>query len=406
MSKKLVAVLFIFFALIAACGGSKSSSLTTTPFPRETPTVFLTPTLFPGTLSPTSETIYPTHPPDTRTGILQIDQVIADFLSGDADAQWGLLNFIKLGCTHLAGYREAPPCREGEEEGALVEVFPFLGTVGSHSQEDELGDWDGIEMRGLYAVFTPSENMFRDIHYPIGEYVVAFIGSTGRDVQMMHVDADGRVVRIDWQWVDTNSGFSIEYSADEIVLGLPDSYSSDVRITETPVYDGILYHDSKIRTGIEDVDMVIEIILSGDIEQVMKIIQFSDIPCIHGISDEISYGYPPVCYKGEENGEIVQALPVVIGPATFIREDQMYIWKEKLEALDGIYSVYIVSGQVYSEKYYPIGDYVIAFAEGYELFLFYIEDGKIVRLDTILAYENSYFEFDPMVSEIILAPLE
>lgn len=187
-----------------------------------TPAIFLTPTLFPGTISPTSEFSYPTHPAETRTGILQIDQVIDVFLLGDAADQWELLTFIEVGCTYVDGYREPPPCREGEEEGTLVEVFPFLGTVGSHSRRDELEDWGGIEVIGLYAVFTPSENVFTDEYYPVGEYVVAFMGSSGRDVQIVHVNAEGQIVRIDWQWVDTNTGFSIEYSANEVILGLPD----------------------------------------------------------------------------------------------------------------------------------------------------------------------------------------
>lgn len=103
---------------------------------------------------PTSTQNY--HPPETRVGIGEVDKVINAVASGDPQLLRSLVKFTTAKCTLLDGLGGPPKCRAGEAEGAPVEVLPFLGAEGSFIRKDEIENWQGIEVSGLYAIYRVS----------------------------------------------------------------------------------------------------------------------------------------------------------------------------------------------------------------------------------------------------------
>lgn len=214
MIKTRIYLIVILLVLGAGCG-------VTTPAdpPTPTATVFLTPTMFPGTLSPTPN--FPVHPPDTWTGIPEIDLVVGVYLSDNLSSQKKLFNYRFTPCTHEDGLGGPPKCRPEESEGKPVEVISFYGPEGHHMRMDEADDWTGINAVGLYAVFTPSENIFVSEDYPIGIYAIAFVLAGDQGFSILHVE-DGRVVRFDWILGVLGQRLDVGFYADEIILAPPD----------------------------------------------------------------------------------------------------------------------------------------------------------------------------------------
>jgi hypothetical protein len=110
------------------------------------------------------------HFASVRTGIDDIDQVIDLVLGVDDNAIRNALVFSLIECTHEDGLGGPPKCREGEEEGAEVEVLPILGPEGHFFRQDEIEDWRGIGVVGLYAAYEVSTRAFSDENYPAGEF--------------------------------------------------------------------------------------------------------------------------------------------------------------------------------------------------------------------------------------------
>ena len=70
------------------------------------------------------------HPLSTRTGIADIDAVLAAVESGDPQQLRDLIRFTTVACTKADGLGGPPKCQSDEAEGMLVEVLPFLGPEG------------------------------------------------------------------------------------------------------------------------------------------------------------------------------------------------------------------------------------------------------------------------------------
>jgi hypothetical protein len=155
------------------------------------------------------------HDPNTRTGVEEIDRII-DLVLGvdDNDIKDGL-QFTLTRCTHADGLGGPPKCRGGEFEGTQVEVLPFLGSEGSFYRKDEIDDWRGIGVVGLYAVYEVSDEAFSDKNYPAGEFAVMFMESDHQFL-VLHIDHGG-VVRIDYV-LGTDPEEKIVREAGEIIL--------------------------------------------------------------------------------------------------------------------------------------------------------------------------------------------
>ncbi len=159
------------------------------------------------------------HDPETRTGIGDVDRIIDVVLGGSADRIREVLVFTATGCTHADGLGGPPKCREGESEGALVEVLPFLGPEGHFLRRDELDEWPGIEVAGLYAVYRVSKDAYSNENYPAGQFAIVFIDARGLPGVALQVDRGG-IVRIDHLFGDSLETV-LERDAEEVILPPP-----------------------------------------------------------------------------------------------------------------------------------------------------------------------------------------
>lgn len=155
------------------------------------------------------------------TGIVEVDQVISMVLAGDMNEVRRRIKFTTLGCTQQMGLGGPPGCREGESEGALVQVLPFLGPEGHFLRRDELNEWQGIDAAGLYAVYRVSDEAFSDKNYPAGEYGIVFRTNSPEFIVTLQVD-NGSILRIDTLF-GTPPEINFERVAQEIILP-PDLY--------------------------------------------------------------------------------------------------------------------------------------------------------------------------------------
>lgn len=136
------------------------------------------------------------YPLDTRTGLTDIDPVLAAVASGDPEELRGLIQYTNAPCTWKDGLGGPPKCREGEAEGTVLEVLPYLGSEGTFIRKSEIANWPGIDAAALYAVLGVGEKARREEYYLPGEYVALFLQNDNRDGVALHI-TDGRVVRVD-----------------------------------------------------------------------------------------------------------------------------------------------------------------------------------------------------------------
>jgi len=137
------------------------------------------------------------HSLDTRTGIKEIDIVLAAVESADPQNLRDLFDYSTLQCMTVNALGGPPPCREGEAEGTLVEVLPTLGPEGSYIYKDEIRNWPGLDVSHLYAIYQVSESAYSDENYPKGDYGVILIGKENSPNIVLQIK-DGGIVRMDF----------------------------------------------------------------------------------------------------------------------------------------------------------------------------------------------------------------
>jgi hypothetical protein len=160
------------------------------------------------------------HYADIRTGLDEVDQNIDMVLAGDINEFRQRIKFTTSGCTHEMALGGPPKCREGESEGALVEALPFLGPEGYFLRRDELNEWQGIDVAGLYAVYRVSDEAYSHKDYPAGEYGIVFRTKSPNFIVTLQVE-NGSILRIDSLFVGTPPEINFGRDAEEIILPPP-----------------------------------------------------------------------------------------------------------------------------------------------------------------------------------------
>ena len=201
-SQSICVLMFLF--LVGACTPAAMATST-----QEVPTV---------QSQPTPAEKY--HSLDTRTGIAEIDNVLAAVESGNPQSLRDLFHYNRVACMTVNALGGPPPCREGEAEGTMVEVLPFLASEGSYFHKDEINNWLGLEVDGIYAVYQVSENAYSDEYYPKGDYGVILIGKKGIDENVVLHIKDWGIVRLDYIFDLSPDilGGVLERSAAEVIL--------------------------------------------------------------------------------------------------------------------------------------------------------------------------------------------
>lgn len=155
----------------------------------------------PATPSPTQQPVAPEgdYPLDTRTGIPDVDRVLAAVASGDPEQLRSVVVFTSAPCTNAEGLGGPPKCREGEEEGTVVNVLPMLSSEGHFIRKDEIDTWQGIDVVALYAVYRVSDDALKEDFFPAGEYMAFFVPPEGEPGVALRI-AEGGIVRVDSQF--------------------------------------------------------------------------------------------------------------------------------------------------------------------------------------------------------------
>lgn len=150
------------------------------------------------TLEPTLATLQlAVHPPEKRTGIEELDLIIDTVLAHDFERLKTMTSYLTIGCTHADGLGGPPKCTDGEAEGTVVEVVPFLGPEGHHQRRQQYERWQGPDVLGLLAVYRVSSNVYSDGPYPTGDYALVFL-EVERMIPVTLQITDGRIIRLDY----------------------------------------------------------------------------------------------------------------------------------------------------------------------------------------------------------------
>ena len=136
--------------------------------------------------------------PEGRTGIAELDAIIAAVLEGGAAELASLVDYTESKCTLAEGLGGPPKCLPGEQEGTVVEVLPFLGPEGSFIRKADISTWQGIDVSDLHAVYEVSDAAYSDPDYPAGEYALVFTGGASGYGSVTLQVTGGRIVRIDY----------------------------------------------------------------------------------------------------------------------------------------------------------------------------------------------------------------
>jgi hypothetical protein len=145
--------------------------------------------------SPTSAEKY--HSLDTLTTMEEIDTILAAVNSNDKQKLTDLFSYTTIACkTVVNGLGGPPACREGEAEGTLVEVLPVLSSEGTYLHQDEISNWPGLDVAGLYAVYQVSESAYSEENFPKGDYAMILVGKENQPGIVLHI-TDAGIVRID-----------------------------------------------------------------------------------------------------------------------------------------------------------------------------------------------------------------
>jgi len=158
-------------------------------------------------------------PLTTRTGIPAIDNVLAAIESDDPQELSAQIRYTVAPCTTVDGLGGPPKCRDGEPEGTMLEVLPFLGSEGSFIRKSEIGTWNGIGGYSLYAIYRVSENAPVEEYYPSGDYAVLLVSSDGNTALSLRLGNDG-IVRVDELFDGSPATLDaiLERDASEVIL--------------------------------------------------------------------------------------------------------------------------------------------------------------------------------------------
>ena len=158
-----------------------------------------------------------------------------------------------------------------------------------------------------------------------------------------------------------------------------------------------------MRTGIKDIDHVIDVIMDNDIEARLELVQFTTTSC----TTTDGLGGPPNCEPDKADGTIIEAFPVSNGEGHFVAPDKI---QEVFDfTVRGLFAVYVVSEDAYHTDYWPAGEYGIIFTSedggSPHAITVLVEDGLILRLEFIPGWPSFDLAWGKR-DEFILAPIQ
>ena len=167
-----------------------------------------------------------------------------------------------------------------------------------------------------------------------------------------------------------------------IITGTPYELSDQVTkstVTPTPSASIDIEYPPDMRTGINEIDPVIDVMMGKDIDARLELVQFTTTAC----TTTDGLGGSPRCEPGEADKTIVDSFPISNGEGHFVRSDKM---QEVFDfTVRGLFAVYVVPEDAYHTDYWPAGEYGLIFTsedgDYPHVITVLIEDGLIVRLE-------------------------
>lgn len=180
--------------------------------------------------------------------------------------------------------------------------------------------------------------------------------------------------------------------------------------TETPTVTATVVPDRptqlprETKTGIPQVDLVIDAILSNDLDARQALVRFVTAGC----TTADGLGSMPPCKDAQPEGTLVDYLPIG-GPG-----EGSYVLASEVASLlefeaETLYGAYVVSGDLPDEPEFPRGTYALFFTtsggeSGAESVVLRVDDeGYIVRLDGLGGMPIDFY-FQQMVADLIDPP--
>jgi hypothetical protein len=187
-------------------------TLTRTPYPKSDQELAITFTPTP------SLSIDIEYPPDTRTGIDEIDTVIDAILSEDIDVKFALVRLTTTACTTADVLGGRPKCEPGEADETIVDSFPVSDSGGHHVRSDIIRTVFDFSVRGLVAVYVVPEDAYRAEYWPAGEFGIIFTSEDGGHSHIITVLIEsGQIVRLEFNPVWPPFDL-IQHKSDEFIL--------------------------------------------------------------------------------------------------------------------------------------------------------------------------------------------
>jgi hypothetical protein len=157
---------------------------------------------------------------------------------------------------------------------------------------------------------------------------------------------------------------------------------------------------SRNLTGIAELDKVIDVVLHENQNELKSLIKLTQAKCT--LAEGL--GGPPKCMATEQEGTIVEVLPILASEGHFLRKNDLESWK----GLDvsTLFAVYEISEQAYSDENYPGGKYAIVFINKDKsgTITLQVDQGSIVRVDYGFEYPPSIP--DENVIRYLIQPVE
>jgi len=124
-------------------------------------------------------------------------------------------------------------------------------------------------------------------------------------------------------------------------------------------------------------DALVRAASAGITPDIVKLMQFSSLPC----TKAEGLGGPPKCLADEAEGTLVEVMPVLVPEGHHIRRSEFSAWPGIGKAQ--LYAAYKIPEDAYSDEYFPVGEYGIAFllADQANVAVFQVTEAGIVRLD-------------------------
>jgi uncharacterized coiled-coil protein SlyX len=170
--------------------------------------------------------------------------------------------------------------------------------------------------------------------------------------------------------------------------------------THTPFASMEIVYPPNAHTGIPEIDLVIEAILSHDVGARLELVRYSRSAC----TTADGLGGPPKCVQGEAEGTMVDAFPVSSGEGIQVRLEEIHNGFDF--SVRGLFAVYEVPEDAHRADYWPAGEYGIVFTSedgsSSHIVTVLVEDGQIVRLD--FGFGGSPFEMVRGKSDTFILP--